>query len=367
MLLDALMPNMDGFELAAQIQSRQDRGATIVMLSSADRAVFANRCDDLGISVYLEKPISQAELLVAIGRALGLQPQAGDPLHADPLALPSPARTLRILVAEDTVANQKLILAILRRRGHAIDLARNGLEAVELAKQTRYDVVLMDIQMPVMDGFQATRALRSLSDSPRDRLPIIAMTAHAMREDRERCLAAGMDAYIAKPIETRKLVELVESFNQRVSAPTTPESNLAVAPLAGQTSPVPLAQLNGDGPPTFDLAAVLDRMGGDEELLREVMRYFLEDAPNLMVKIKESVESGDASELERAAHSLKGLAANFSAAATVDAAYRLEQLGRAGKAAGAGPLVQQMERALTKLSEALALYQIENAAKAGGE
>ncbi|HVV99954.1 MAG TPA: response regulator [Planctomycetaceae bacterium] len=218
-ILDALMPEMDGFTLAERIKSEpQGSATTILMLSSADRQTFARRCEQLDIAEYLEKPISHSELLNSLCRVLGLT-------HEEPAdenggrSAPSPShRALHVLLAEDVPANQKLIVSILTRRGHVVEIAQNGREAVELAKRTAFDVILMDVQMPIMDGFQATSILRSLSPSEAAHVPIVAMTAHAMRGDRERCLAAGMDAYISKPVDSRRLVELIESVARPASS-----------------------------------------------------------------------------------------------------------------------------------------------------
>jgi CheY-like chemotaxis protein len=217
-ILDALMPEMDGFTLAERIKSEpQGSDTTILMLSSADRQTFARRCEQLDIAEYLEKPISHSDLLNSLCRVLGLMDEdaAGqDPEHAPP----GPShRSLRVLLAEDVRANQKLIVSILSRRGHVVEIAQNGREAVDLAKRATFDVILMDVQMPIMDGFQATAILRSQEPHEADRVPIVAMTAHAMRGDRERCLAAGMDAYISKPIDSRRLIELIESIARPAS------------------------------------------------------------------------------------------------------------------------------------------------------
>jgi PAS domain S-box-containing protein len=217
-ILDALMPEMDGFTLAERIKSEpQGSDTTILMLSSADRQTFARRCEQLDIAEYLEKPISHSDLLNSLCRVLGLMDEdaAGqDPEHAPP----GPShRSLRVLLAEDVRANQKLIVSILSRRGHVVEIAQNGREAVDLAKRATFDVILMDVQMPIMDGFQATAILRSQEPHEADRMPIVAMTAHAMRGDRERCLAAGMDAYISKPIDSRRLIELIESIARPAS------------------------------------------------------------------------------------------------------------------------------------------------------
>lgn len=211
-IVDALMPGMDGFAVAEQIDALPAwQGATILMMCSTDRHIFADRCEPLKVAAYLEKPIAQTDLLNAVVKALGIAvPEPAEDLSSGRNFRSLPARQLKILLAEDTPANQKLIVSLLKKRGHSIAVAHNGREAIEFLKQQRFDVVLMDVQMPIMDGFQATSVIRAAQKPGTARLPIIAMTAHAMRGDRERCLAAGMDDYLAKPIDSRKLIELVE-------------------------------------------------------------------------------------------------------------------------------------------------------------
>ena len=214
-IVDALMPGTDGFVLSEQILAVPGLGCRIVLsLSSTDRHTFADRCEQLSVAAFLEKPYSETELLTAIIKALGW-PAPGLSDEETSVKAPGTApfvRPLKILLAEDTPANQKLIVSILKKRGHTIEVAHNGREACDLVKQQSFDVVLMDVQMPIMDGFQSTAAIRAMQKTGMPRLPIIAMTAHAMRGDRERCLAAGMDAYLAKPINSRELSELVESL-----------------------------------------------------------------------------------------------------------------------------------------------------------
>jgi PAS domain S-box-containing protein len=180
--------------------------ASIILLSSAERQ-RAHSPAYPARALFLEKPVMGWELLAAIGRATG---KVREPRKEPPAAVAGPARPLRVLLAEDTPANQKVVATVLAKRGHQVDLASDGQRALELLGANDYDLVLMDVQMPVLDGFQATAAIRALSDRAKATVPIVALTAHAMKGDAERCLASGMDAYIAKPIDTRELTELVE-------------------------------------------------------------------------------------------------------------------------------------------------------------
>jgi signal transduction histidine kinase/DNA-binding response OmpR family regulator len=211
-IVDRHMPEMDGFMLLEQIHADPVLGATaIMMLTSGDQPEDSRRCQQLGIAEYAIKPIAGQELLRLVLKALGTskkeKPAPSDARAAIKL---NPAVGLRILLAEDSVFNQKVALGLLSKLGHHVTVANNGVEAVELFNRERFDLVLMDIQMPEMDGFGATELLRRQQQESGVKTPIIAMTAHAMQGDRERCLAGGMDDYISKPIGRRELAAVIE-------------------------------------------------------------------------------------------------------------------------------------------------------------
>ena len=213
MLLDAQMPEMDGFALAQKIKQNPSlAGATIMMLTSAGQRGDAARCRELGIAVYLIKPIRQSELLEAIQAALGKPPGKEITAVITRHSLRENRRKFKVLLAEDNVVNRQLVLRLLEKRGHIVTPAANGQEAVDLVKKSLFDVVLMDVQMPGMDGFEATALIRGDEMSTGAHLPIIAMTAHAMEGDRQRCLDAGMDGYISKPIKVDDLIETIENL-----------------------------------------------------------------------------------------------------------------------------------------------------------
>jgi len=210
-LLDAHMPGIDGFELARRIQdSPSAGGAIVVMLSSANHIDDALRCRDLGISRYLVKPVFQHDLLQAI---LDTSQTVGPRSPAVDAGGTAAESALRILLAEDNPVNQKVTVRALERRGHTVIVAQNGREAVSLASLEYFDVILMDIQMPEMDGYEATAAIREMERATGFHTPIVAMTAHAMKTDQERCLAVGMDDYISKPIHLNDLIQKVEKFS----------------------------------------------------------------------------------------------------------------------------------------------------------
>ncbi|MBI4519064.1 MAG: PAS domain S-box protein [Deltaproteobacteria bacterium] len=238
-LLDAMMPEMDGFAVADQIRQRPElAGTTIMMLSSAGQAAASARCRQLGIAVYLTKPVRRSDLLDAILSAMANSTLVLDHPPERPPA--TPGASLRILLAEDNVVNQHLVARLMEKRGHQVAVARNGRQVLTLLDQGGgFDLILMDVQMPEMDGFEATAEIRCREiardgNSQSPRVPIIALTAHAMKGDRERCLAAGMDDYVSKPIKAEELIAAVERLGLR-SLQTCPPS--AAGAFGGQVSP----------------------------------------------------------------------------------------------------------------------------------
>jgi CheY-like chemotaxis protein len=209
------MPEMDGFALAESIKRNPEWGtATIMMLSSAGQRGDAKRCRELGIAAYLTKPVRQAELLDAILTALGTKPiKEALPALVTRHSLRENSKQLCILLVEDNAVNQKLAARLLEKRGHTVAIAGNGKEALAAVEKQSFDLVFMDVQMPEMDGFEATAAIRGKEKASGNHLPIIAMTAHAMAGDRERCLEAGMDDYITKPIRLEELDALLKGFS----------------------------------------------------------------------------------------------------------------------------------------------------------
>lgn len=336
-IVDVLMPEMDGFEVAKQIRNKSSlANPTILMLSSSDRQEFSKRSSELGISAYLEKPISQYDLSRAIIRASGGNaPQVQRRQPRNFVSAAQPARQLNILVVEDTPANQKLIRKLLQRRGHLVTLANNGMEALEHCRTNAYDVVLMDVQMPTMDGFQATSEIRNSKAESRatsSHVPIIAMTAHAMKGDRERCLASGMNGYISKPIVARHVIETIETACDGSPSGRNPRND---------TYPN-----NGDPmnkQPRVNLAAALTRMNNDKQLLNDMMQLYLEDYPALLEQAHQAVRDNDLPSLERSAHSLKGLAANFEALDAVALASEVELAARKKETDGLRERISMLE------------------------
>jgi CheY-like chemotaxis protein len=272
----------------------------------------------LPIAGFLNKPVSQSDLLNTLMEVIE------DPAVARPLTgkLKRTYHSLRLLIAEDAPANQKVVDAILRKRGHDVTLVSNGREAVSRLEDEDFDIILMDVQMPVMDGRQATQLIRQMTEPRKAEIPIVAMTAHAMRGDRELCLAAGMNGYIAKPLDAHQLIREVERFGK-------PPGLAPVLMLEAADGTEESAD-TGNGDEThssgvigtmIDLQGTLARMGGDVSLLHDMARFFLEDTPEMMTTLEDQLIGERAS---RAAHSIKGLAANFGATPVVDLASQLE-------------------------------------------
>jgi PAS domain S-box-containing protein len=335
-LTDAHMPMMDGFRLAEEIRREPQLAGTLVtMVTSGGQVGDAARCRELGISAYLTKPVRQADLLEAIVRVLGSK--AGADATGSLVtrhSLRENRRGLQILVVEDNIVNQRLAEHLLRNRGHAVTIANNGREALEVLERQRFDLALVDVQMPEMDGLQLTAAIRNKEKGTGVHLPIIAMTAYAMKGDRERCLEAGMDDYVAKPINSKQLFELIDGVR------------------SAELKPPPGAEL-GISQEILDESQLLARFEGEPDLLRDVVGLYLGDCPKLLDGIRGAVERGDAQGLERAAHKLKGTVANFSARTSYDAALRLEVMGRGGQLEQAREAVGRLESALEELKPVL--------------
>jgi CheY-like chemotaxis protein len=211
-LLDVNMPDLDGFQVAERIAARPDlAGSTVMMLSSSGYPSETARCHELGVSAYLTKPIQSADLHVAICRALRLAPQTSSTARARTRpSAGSAVRVLRVLLAEDNIVNQRVAVGMMRKRGHVVTVVNTGIEALAAVERETFDIVLMDVQMPEMGGLEATMAIRKREKATGHHLRIVAMTAHAMHGDRERCLAAGMDGYLSKPIDPILLHAVLE-------------------------------------------------------------------------------------------------------------------------------------------------------------
>ncbi len=325
MLIDQMMPEMDGFALVEKLQKEPDLApSTIMMLTSADRQSDASRCRSMRIAGYLVKPVKADELQIAVLAALTGQQSASrsSRLVSQPAAgsKSQAPRPLHILLAEDNPVNQRVALHLLQKAGHSTLAVANGKQALDAIEREPFDVVLMDVQMPEMDGLEATAAIRAAEEKSGRHLPIIAMTAHAMKGDRERCLDAGMDDYVSKPIQQAALLAALDSIVPRVPFDPGMES-ASVQEESIPDSPAPPGQV-------FDHQTALDRMSGDESVLSEVIGLYLADAPGQVDSIRRAIEQNDPAALASVAHALKGASGCLGGGPTAAAALRLEEMGK---------------------------------------
>jgi CheY-like chemotaxis protein len=255
-------------------------------------------------------------------------------------------RNLRVLLAEDNAVNQRLAVKLLEKQGHQVVVTGNGKEALAALEHDRFDFVLMDVQMPEMGGLEAAARIREREKTEGGHIPIIAMTAHALKGDRERCLEAGMDAYVAKPVQSRLLFEAIDSVT--IAEPSTDAA-----------TPTPTEQMKLDTE-VFDHEAALAMIDGDLELFQELVALFMSESANLLDQIRGSLAQHDANALERSAHSLKGSVGAFRAESARLAAQKLEDLGRQGDFEQAEGACEELETEVVRLKAALAEYQKES-------
>ncbi|QEG33125.1 hybrid sensor histidine kinase/response regulator [Bythopirellula goksoeyrii] len=320
-LLDVMMPQMDGFELVRQVRQKKELDClTILMLSSAHRPEDSANAKTLNVARCLNKPITQSNLLDGITSALGTARADSEPHDALFTDRPETFIPRRILLAEDGVVNRKVAVGLLEKRGHLVTAVENGKEAVQAWSGAPFDAILMDVQMPEMDGFEATAAIREMENEQRSHIPIIAITAHAMKGDRERCLEAGMDNYVSKPFRPVELFAAIEELDSRPSE--------SVVRLPVETSEKDNSST--DLLPAFNRAEALVNVGGSDEFLREMVQLFLTECPKQLAEIEKTHSEGDQQALARAAHTFKGSVSMFAAEAATAAAKQIEEMSRSG-------------------------------------
>ncbi|MCA9790714.1 MAG: response regulator, partial [Candidatus Eremiobacteraeota bacterium] len=326
LLLDVNMPEMDGFTVAQRLGASMP---VTLMLSSSDLSSDTARCRQLGIEHYMTKPISEEELKHALLAQLGNQKLVrSGPAGIRPVQ-PSPLRGLKVLLAEDNPINQALAVILLEQMGMTVTVVNNGREAVEAVAGGAYDVVLIDVQMPELDGFQATRLIRELGE-PLAKTPIVALTAHAIKGDRERCLEAGMDDYVTKPIDPDQL-------------------RLALVGLGLKPRDAELEQ----APVTIDRAGLLLRAGGSESMAALVTRQLLESIDPSLASLHEAVVAQDTETASRRAHTLRGMLSNFGAPEMTEPLSRLERLDMNAHSEEAATILKTIADFATELKRAL--------------
>jgi two-component system sensor histidine kinase/response regulator len=338
-LTDMHMPKIDGFGLVEQIKQTSDIStSTIMMLTSGGQRGDAARCGELGISAYLLKPVRQSELREAIARVLGTKEKAG----ASPMITRSSlqndgdsSKSLHILLAEDNAVNQKLAIRMLEKRGHRVALAINGREALKALEKGSYDLVLMDVQMPEMDGLEATTLLRSREKLTGLHQPVVAMTALVMKGDRERCITSGMDGYLTKPIRPQELDEVLDSY-------VAQERQALPAPVSSRSLE-----------PAVSIEELMERIDGDVSFLAELLELFRGDYTEQAATARQALEKKDNAALQRVSHALKGALGNLAAPTASRLAAELESMAKIGDLTFAKVRIDDIEVEVIRVIEAL--------------
>ena len=323
------LDGVDGFELAAELKRRLECPA-IMLVTSVDRQGDAARCRVEGLEAHVLKPVRHSDLFDAIMTVSGvetidheLRERLGEMTNA------RKDRCLRVLLAEDNVVNQKVAVALLKRRGHDVDIVMDGESAVKAVAANEYDVVLMDLQMPRIGGLQAAQIIKRDAPPGSPVPPIIAMTAHALKGDRERFLDAGMDGYVSKPITAESLFEEIDRL-------------VVGVPRASAAGSGPGQHGNGSTGVSFDRAATVERLGGDEALFEELATLFGQDGPRLLDAIRAQYSARNMDDVARTAHTLKGAVGNFGATTVAEAAARLEAYCHSGDIQNGGAAVERL-------------------------
>jgi PAS domain S-box-containing protein len=328
-LLDKTVPIINGGTVVEEMLCDPSlRSGVVMMLPSHNISDDFAWCQELGISHALIKPVKESELLDIILKALG-HAETAEEANEPAMPLPPDTPQLCILVAEDNITSQLIARKTLEKAGHTVQIAGTGVEAIRMVKEGNYDLVLMDVEMPEMNGLEATQFIRKTEKESGQHIPIIAMTAYAMKEDRQRCLQAGMDAYLSKPVKPDELYSIIRGFSFGKEARSE----------------------------VMDVGAALKLVGDDEDILREVVGVFLEqDYPEQLKRLKDGIGQHDAQVVKAAAHSIKGAARSFGSAALSRTALWLEEMGRNGDLAGAEAALQELEQEAGHFADFFARY-----------
>ena len=346
-LTDMHMPGMDGFGLIERVKSQESlKTAAIMMLTSGGHRNDAVRCEELGVAAYLLKPVRRAELREAIERVLSAMTENRQETLITERTLVErrdAQYALSVLLAEDNDVNQKLATRLLEKRGHQVVVAANGRQALAALAKSHFDLVLMDVQMPEMDGLEATAALRAREKETGGHIPVIAMTALVMQGDRERCLAAGMDDYLTKPIRPLALDEVLEKYieQKKQSGQVSESAPLESAPLSSTSEQE-----------SINVPELLDRVDGDRDFLIELLNLFREDGPKQLGEIEKALEKQDAGEVQRGGHSLRGTLSNLAAHSAAELAAEIEYAGKSNDLIRAEAALKRLDLEMARVIEA---------------
>jgi len=350
-IVDIQMLEMEGDTFGHKIKEDPDLKSTIlIMLTSTGQRGDAKRAKEIGFAAYLTKPVKRLQLYECLRSAVGLPTdvaaKVSRPIVTRHTISEDRKHKVRILIAEDNIVNQKVALALLKKLGYHADAVANGKEAVNALEMIPYDLVFMDVQMPVMDGLEATREIRKREEGFKsqgskqklsaqlERVPIIAMTAHAMAEHRKECIDAGMDDYVSKPVNPEKIIEVIERQISGSAEPVKPASTVETQPLEDDV---------------FDRSALLERVGGDKDLLNEIIAMFIEDIPVQLEELKQGIKENDAAVIRGQGHKIKGASATVGAEAMRQAAHEIELAGTHGKLDSIPGLVAKLEQEFERL------------------
>jgi PAS domain S-box-containing protein len=350
MLLDMMMPGMDGEHTTIIIKNTPEiKDTAIIMLTSLGSRGDVQHLREIGCDAYLLKPVRQSLLLDTIVTVISKKAKEKKGTPTEVITrysiLEKKFQNIRILLVEDNVVNQKMAATMLRKAGYIVDIAENGRIAVEAVDKKNYDLILMDIQMPEMDGYEATRIIRAREkEKNKEHTIIIAMTAHAMEGDRELCLAAGMDDYIAKPVDPQKMFKIIKKWVK---------TKIGKRALEKEEEGQAHKSLKGDTPesPPVDMKTAMSRFGNDTAFFKEMVKEFLNYVPEQVKAIEEGIKAKDYSKVEKNAHSIKGAAGNLSAQRIFSIAREIEDKGRNGDISNAVPLLENLKTELSSLEQ----------------
>ncbi|OQX96425.1 hypothetical protein B6I21_01070 [candidate division KSB1 bacterium 4572_119] len=345
-ILDYQMPEIDGATLGKMIKENKELSETaLVLMTSKGQRGDLERFKKIGFSAYLTKPVKQSQMFDCLMTLISddhVSTGEKKRIVTTHTIAEDRRSKIRLLLAEDNVVNQKLALKILEKMGYSADAVANGKEVITSLEKINYDIVLMDVQMPEMDGYEATRAIRSgKTNIINSSIPIIAMTAHAMKGDREKCITAGMDDYVTKPINPKKLSETIAKW--------IPANHFRPKKIDKENN----GENNGDNSKVFDRNSLLEKLGGDEEFLNELVNTFIGDAADQIQLLGEAIKKKDAAQVEHLAHTLKGSSGNIGAAHLSESAKALEIKSKNGDFNNVAEILKTIEKEFLRLKKSI--------------